>query len=79
MSHRHEWDYEEGWDWGGGHFECTHRGCREKLFPSTDEVLNRLNATEYLSADEAESIAHGLPDEYSMLNDYARTLEGKDD
>jgi spore maturation protein CgeB len=31
-----------------------------------------------LSADEAESIAHGLPDAYSMLNDYARTLEGKE-
>ena len=49
---------------------CTH-------LLDMDEIERRLNATECLSADEAESIALGLPDEYSMLLDYAKALRGE--
>ncbi len=67
--HKHEWVIDDDYRW----FKCA---CGAS--PSTEDILRSLNAIECLSSDEAESIAMGLPDEYSMLNDYARVLKGKE-
>ena len=81
MTHRHEWHifYSMLGD-GQCVGSCSIPFC-EKVIKS-DEIERRLNATEYLSAEDADKIAKFadgvtfLYDEYiDLLQDYARRLE----
>ena len=52
--HKHEWVYQSD----GGSAEWWSCGCGEQLTPS--DVTDRLNATEELSAEDANFVAEAL-------------------
>ena len=79
MKHRHEWTYANRFDFEDG-TDCKH--CKAWL--GCKEIKYRLNATEFLSAEDAQTCASfiGLSsklehrDLVDMLDAYAKTLRG---
>ena len=82
-----KWGWDEDAD--GIHFLYCYSGCTDTMFP--DEILQRVNATERLSAKRALLIANAIDklgytidgmdggNSTRYLRDYADILEGKDE
>ncbi|KKL91907.1 hypothetical protein LCGC14_1889990 [marine sediment metagenome] len=83
MNNDHKHEFIIAWGLGKGIIYCRLRDCGYKISPS--DAVRRMNATEYLDAEDAQSCASVY---YNLdgptgriedaLEDYARTLEGNE-
>ena len=70
--HVHEWVFN---DVGNAWAVCTDLGCGEKMGPLV--IARRLNATERLSAEDAEMFDNAIIYDTPALLEYASALEGE--